>query len=682
MPAASPTALPRPALFAACGTAAGLLAALTFGELAWLLLRAEPPGPPPETSAKPAPVPARLAVSASPAVSVYAGGRNAVRVRVARDGFDGPVLLALSYPGPGLSETEGTIPAGETAGAIEIVAPEGGKPGTRGVFLTARAGSGEVSATATLKLTVVAVPAAPPRLAVTVSPKVPVYQRGKNRFAVSVARGDFDGDVAVSFGGLPAGVVAPAVTVPEGKAEAIAEVFAAGDARPGTHAVSVGARAMPGGVAAAAEARATVEVLPAPKTPIDVVFALDCTGSMRAAVEGLGDALPRFSAELARGRLDARFGLVGFKDTTLAQPLKIVRVGGEKLTADVAGLREAVGNLRLSGGGGEGESSLDGIAEAADYPFRDGAARVVVLVTDGGPKRVDGRVKGTDEAAKYLRERKVDQLHVVALPEHRKAFEPLAEGAKGRHFDLKAARDAAGFESLARDLAKAITAAAPVPQEGKPEASPRAPQPSPPPVGSVKWPAPPPGAVPVEPRLEKLAPAPVAEDVPAPPTPVESQFGLLARLAWAATVATLSALALLAAQLTLIPGERPTPSTGAACYAVSLAAGAAAGLLPVVALGSLAAVLAARLGGAALFGLCLGLAVPLAERAFGRPVLLELPPDGKSPEPHPPVPVSPPPVLSKPNITPPKHADGCPGCARVIPGAPGARYCMVCDRSF
>jgi hypothetical protein len=677
MPAASLTTLPRPARFAVCGTAAGLLAALTFGELTWRLLR---PDPPPEAPAV-APA-ARLAVGASPSVSLYAGGRNTVRVRVARGDFSGPVALKLTSPEAGLSAAGVTIPAGESSAPVELAAGEGAKPGTHVVTITASADRSP-AASAPVNVTVVAVPAAPPRLAVSVSPKVPVYQRGKNRFAVSVARGDFDGGVTVNFDGLPAGVSAPAVTVPAGEPGAIAEVSAAEGAPPGPHAVAVGARAMPGGLAVTAEARGSVEVLASPKTPVDVVFVLDCTGSMRATVGGLGDALPRFAAELARGRLEARFGLVGFKDTTLAQPLKIVRVGGEKLTADVTGFREAVGNLRLGGGGGEGESSLDGIAEAADYPFRAGAVRVVVLVTDGGPKRADARVKGIDEAVKYLRERKVDQLQIVALPEHRKAFEPLGEGAKGGHFDLKAAREGPSFEPLALNLAKAVTAAAPKPLEGTPGAAPRAPQPSLPPVGSVPLAVLPPGAEPDEPRPENDATAPSVEAAPAPPAPVGSETGLPARAAWAAAVATLAALALFAAHLTLLPGERPTPSTGAACYAVALAAGAAAGLLPVVALDWLADAPAGRLGGAALFGLCLGLAVPLAERAFGRPVLLELPPEElEELPPQQEAPAQPPLAGLKPNIVPPKPADGCPGCGRAIPGAPGARYCMVCDCTF
>jgi hypothetical protein len=665
--------LPRPVPFALTGAAAGLLVALTFGELTWHLVRPAPPAPEPRGAASVA----RLAVSASPGASVYCGGRTTIRVRLARDGFDGPVTLKLTSPERGLSAAEVRVPAGDLDGVLQVVAAGDAKPGRYAVTVTAASLGQTLSASAEAEVSVVAVPASPRRLAVSVSPKVPVHQHGKNRFGVFVVRGDFDGPVTVRFDGLPAGVAAPAVTIPAGKGEATAELSASDDAKPGSHGFSGVARAADAGVEA--ESHGAVEVLPSVKLPADVVFALDCTGSMKSTVAGLREALPRFAAELAKARLEARFGLVGFKDTTLGQPLKIVRVGGEKLTADLAGFREAVGELRLGGGGGEGESSLDGIAEAADYRFRDGAVRAVVLVTDGPPKRIDGRASGMEDAVRHLRERKVDQLQVVALPEHRRLFEPLSVSFKGRFLDLKAARELGDFEALAVVLAKSIAAAAPEVPSGQAEPARPAPQPALPPLGPAKLPALPAGAEPDDPRLEKSAPAPSWEEAPVSGAAAESEGAGLARAAWAAVVAVPVALAVLAAQLILMPGERPTVRSGAACSGVALLVGALAGVLAALALGSLAGPVAARLGSATLFGLVFGLTIPLAERVFRRPELLELPPDESELEL---LPAAPLPVSVKPNITPPRAADGCPGCARVIPGAPGARYCMLCDGTF
>ena len=139
----------------------------------------------------------------------------------------------------GLSAAEVAVPAGSDVGATELTAAPGAKPGT--YTLAASVGTAEVSALrarAAVAVTVLGLPAAPPRLAVGVSPTVTAYQKGKNALAVRVARGDFDEPVTVTFDGIPDGVTIPPVTVPLGKAEATAELTVAAGARIGSTRVS------------------------------------------------------------------------------------------------------------------------------------------------------------------------------------------------------------------------------------------------------------------------------------------------------------------------------------------------------------------------------------------------------------------------------------------------------------
>ena len=579
---------PRPLSFALYGTAAGLLAALTVGELVWYAL-APPPMPEAYTAPPASTSLFQLTVTASPKVSVYPGGTNTVAVRVARDRFDGPVTVAFAAPGIG---AEVIIPAGETSGRAVVAAAATAKPGaytltaTATAAATAAAAGRALSASATVEVTVVAPPAPPagPRLAVT------------------------------------------AVAVPS-----------------------------------------------APKVPVDVVFALDCTGSMEKAVAGIDAALPKFAAALAKADLDVRFGLVGFQDTTLGQRLKVPRIDGERMTASAARLGAAMTALRLGGGGGEGESSLDGVAEAADGPFREPAVRVVLLVTDGGPKKADGRMKNMDEAVKYLRAKRIDQLHVVALPEHRKAFEPLWDGAKGAFFDLGAANASGDYDTPMADLAKAVCDALPARPANRPEPSAAAPQPALPPAlppaGSVKPPALPPGAEPDEPKVETRAAAPVAEVPVNPPQPSE-RGRVLVRVVWSVTVAACVCLALLTGQMTVLPGGRPSLGLAASTYGVALIVGGAVG-------GALAGAFVARAISGCLFGLVFGLMVPLSEKWFrAKPTAEPLSHDVE------PVPAVVAPPVIKPAIAAPKPRDGCPGCGRTIPGGAGKRYCMVCDYTF
>ena len=80
--------LPRPVVHGLYGTLAGLLAAITAGELVWYLLRPPPPLEAETHTAPPAPKQAILtfAIAVSPKVQIYPGGSNFVTVRVTREG--------------------------------------------------------------------------------------------------------------------------------------------------------------------------------------------------------------------------------------------------------------------------------------------------------------------------------------------------------------------------------------------------------------------------------------------------------------------------------------------------------------------------------------------------------------------------------------------------------------------
>ena len=691
MPIPPLTSLPRPALFGLYGTAAGLLAALLFGEPVWWLLR--PPSPEAAAyTAPPAPRPAQLAVTLSPRVSVYPGWRNTINVRVARSGFEGPVAVKFASPIAGLSASDLTIPPSETSGVAAVAATVGVKPGVYRLTATAVAPGETLVAPATVEVAVVPLPPPAPRLAVSVSPKIQVYQGGKNTFDVRVARREYTGAIAFSFVDLPEGVTMPAVTVPADRNLATAEVQVEGGATPGVRAFAVAARGSPG---LAAGAQANVEILAGPKLPLDVVFVLDTTRSMKEAVAGISGSVSRFAGEVRKGPYDPRLGLVAFQDTTLGQPLRILRVKGDRLTAEYARVGDVMSALRLGGGGGEGESSLDGIAEAADCTFRGGSVRVIVLITDGGPKRIDGRMKSMDEMVQYLRTNKIDQLHVVAVPEHRKAFEPLREGAKGQFFDLKNANAAESHDKLMAAVAAAIVAAAPKPPAGKPDPAAAAPRPVLAALDFLKPPALPSGEEPAEPKVVKPEGEVAALEVPVSPEP-SAGSRLLASVAWMSVVVVLATLAVALGQFTILPGDRPAIGVAAVGYGGGVVAGVAAGTVGYGVLVVLGVPLLARLSAGSLFGLCLGLAVPLAERLVlgmkpvtdaaavpGQPLPVARPRPAAKPlelddQPLPPRAVE----VIKPNITAPKPIDGCPGCGRKIPGSAGERYCMLCDKTF
>lgn len=548
--------LPKPALFALFGALGGLVGALALGEPVWYLLRP----PPPPAVVPPPPPPAQLAVGAAPQVSLYPGGKSTFGVQIARDRFRGPVTVTFEKLPPELRVADLVIPEGESGGTAEVFASEDAAPGEFPFLVTARATADGKPLVAKgekpVEARVIPLPPAPPRLAVSVSPKIQVYPRGRNTFAVQIARSGFAGEVEVAFENLPEGTAAPGIVFPPERSEISIDLRAGADARPGAHPVKVSARARTqSGRPLQASATATVDVLTPPRVPVDIVFALDVSGSMQWAINGTSRGIQTFVDDLAKNQFDVRVGLVGFQDTTLGQPLKVLKFGGEKLTTDFAKFREDVGKLRAGGGGAAGESSLDGVAEAAEFPFRDQVTRVVILVTDEGPKRPDGRMKSIEDTAALVKDKRISQLHVVTIPELKKAFEPLWEGARGSYFDLKALNEGAeGFEKLLPDVSKAIADLVADRPTGKLELPAVAPPPKLPDAVAAL-----PAVTPArEPEKPVIAPPAVKSLQSSERSAAGTEWRLVARSGlWTGGVTALVCVALLIGQQSYLQGGRP-----------------------------------------------------------------------------------------------------------------------------
>ena len=324
-------------------------------------------------------------------------------------------------------------------------------------------------------------------------------------------------------------------------------------------------------------------------------------------------------------------------------------------------------------------------------PFRDSVPRIVLLITDGTPKKVDWRIKSMEEMVNHLKEKKIDQMHVVALPEHRKAFEPLWDGAKGKFLDLAAANMSGDYDKLLTGLSRAVWESLPVRPENKPEVPGAAPLPALPPTGMMKPPALPPGTEPEAPKTEKL-PAPAADtEAPEPAPPSKKTQRVFAAVAWTFAVVLLVCSAMILGQMKLLPGEPPSLAVGLASYGAGTVAGLGVGAFGFFALDAVGGELLARLACGCGVVLGIGLLVPLELLPRQEEVVLPSKPSEKPLELDEELPAPLPavksaavaqPVVAKPAFPAPKPRDGCPGCGRVIPGEPGTRYCMLCDQTF
>jgi hypothetical protein len=112
----------------------------------------------------------------------------------------------------------------------------------------------------------------------------------------------------------------------------------------------------------------------------DLVFVIDTTGSMNDKIDGLIETCQSFVDKLATKRIDWTAAVVGFGDLTVEGDRIVATPFSSSADRVKALLR---GLPRYSGGGNEGESSLEALQAALDQPgFRQDAMKVVVLITD------------------------------------------------------------------------------------------------------------------------------------------------------------------------------------------------------------------------------------------------------------------------------------------------------------
>lgn len=459
----------------------------------------------------------QLAVSSR--VPVYPGGKATFGVKISRARFQGPVQVAVEGAKPAFVTIPPiVIPADKSEGEMEVAVSQAalGVPLKMIAPLQVVARSlakSNPGLPASEKVDVEILPP-PSDLQLTVSPEMEIYQAGKNSFTIKVARTGFIGPVQVAFNKVPAGVtLTPA---PLFGNDLVFTGRATIDTVPKKYEIEVtgtGPKAPDGKVPAITKQFSlTVKPFdPSIRPPLDIVFVLDVTQSLDPQIAGLRDGIGQFVKGLKDRELVARIGLVGFRDIISDQvPFERLKFKGDLFTDDTKVFAAEVGKLQATGGGDDPESSLDAIVEATKYPFQPKALKVLLLITDEKPQ-TKGNSATMLVAQKALRDKKIDQVHLIIKKADMLNYADLQQVAKGGFFDFQQASKKTagneGFASLLPLLSKEIatTIGAPEPVAKAPPAPDSA---APPPA--------PAGATTPEPKAEASpnAPRPVAPQPP------------------------------------------------------------------------------------------------------------------------------------------------------------------------
>src|SRR5246127_5713090 len=190
------------------------------------------------------------------------------------------------------------------------------------------------------------------------------------------------------------------------------------------------------------------------KARADLVFVIDTTGSMNDKIDGLIESYESFVDRLATRHIDWAAAIVGFGDLTVEGD-RIVATPFSSSAERVKGLLR--GLPRYSGGGNEGESSLEALQAALDQPgYRDEAIKVLVLITDEPalqrqlrPSAVSGKLK---EAGAIT----------FVLSPNLKYFRSMAADTGGQWWNVESGGDFARilevFDSIATKVASTVAA--------------------------------------------------------------------------------------------------------------------------------------------------------------------------------------------------------------------------------
>jgi outer membrane protein OmpA-like peptidoglycan-associated protein len=181
--------------------------------------------------------------------------------------------------------------------------------------------------------------------------------------------------------------------------------------------------------------------------PIDIVFAIDVTASMRNVITTVKQNVNEFAEQLRMHGFDARLGMVLFSD--------YVEWVSPELTDNIPEFERWVGNVQTVGGGDIPENSLEALNAVATMNLRPIAMRMVCLITDAPPHKKgdygDGITKLEPRAVgDYLYEREVRVL-TVTPPEHQ-VYHEIAQLSEGASFDLDSS-----FSSVLSGLIEDIT---------------------------------------------------------------------------------------------------------------------------------------------------------------------------------------------------------------------------------
>lgn len=157
-----------------------------------------------------------------------------------------------------------------------------------------------------------------------------------------------------------------------------------------------------------------------PGSALDLVFCLDCTGSMGSYIHSATNSIKAVVEAIVKSeKADLRFALVAYRDHPPQDQSFITKV--YPFTKYTAEMKSYLDQLSASGGGDGPEAVTAALNELLTLPWREGAAKQCVFIADAPPhgleRNGDGFPNGDPEGRDPLAiTRQLAQMGVCVFP--------------------------------------------------------------------------------------------------------------------------------------------------------------------------------------------------------------------------------------------------------------------------
>lgn len=186
----------------------------------------------------------------------------------------------------------------------------------------------------------------------------------------------------------------------------------------------------------------------------DVVFVLDTTGSMAEVIGAVKNSINEVAEVYLESNILIRLSLIEFRDRVEAErkgnhefdlsgglrlpTLRVVdfqtaeNASTSTFTRNFDAFKSAVSELVADGGGPLEESSLDALARASKSEWKEGATRILILLTDAPPNFPDYEMESVAHTASILTTEGIDQMFVLCPKREVDEYRELARARTTR----------------------------------------------------------------------------------------------------------------------------------------------------------------------------------------------------------------------------------------------------------